>query len=58
MSGPDSLPDVAARITAEARALGTIAGRKFSAEKLAQFQVLASARNDPRFTEFVNGIRA
>jgi dimethylaniline monooxygenase (N-oxide forming) len=58
LCGPDSLPDAAARITAEARALGTVVGPQFSAEELAQLQVLASARNDPQFTEFVNGIRA
>jgi NADPH-dependent 2,4-dienoyl-CoA reductase/sulfur reductase-like enzyme len=54
----DSLPDAADRISAEARELGTVVGPQFSAEELDQLQVLASARNDPRFTEFVNGIRA
>jgi hypothetical protein len=34
MSGPDSLPDVGARITAEARALRTVVSSQFSAEEL------------------------
>jgi dimethylaniline monooxygenase (N-oxide forming) len=57
-SGPDSLPDVAARITAEARALRTVVDPRFSVEELTQLEVLAAARKDPRFTDFVNQARS
>jgi dimethylaniline monooxygenase (N-oxide forming) len=58
LSGPDSLPDVAAQITAEARAIGTVVSPQFSTEELTKLQVLALARNDPRFTHLVNLARS
>jgi dimethylaniline monooxygenase (N-oxide forming) len=54
LSGPDNLPDVAAQIAAEAQALRTVVSPQFSAEELSQLGVLAAARKDPRFTDFVN----
>src|SRR5271166_6239488 len=38
LSGPDSLPDVAAQITAEARAIGTVVSPQFSTEELTKLQ--------------------
>jgi dimethylaniline monooxygenase (N-oxide forming) len=58
LSGPGSLPEVAAQITAEARAIGTVVSPQFSTEEIARLQVLASARNDQRFTDFVNLARS
>jgi dimethylaniline monooxygenase (N-oxide forming) len=58
LSGPGSLPDVAAQITAEARAIGTVVSPQFSTEELTKLQVLASARNDPRLTDLVNLARS
>jgi hypothetical protein len=54
LSGPDSLSDVAAQITAEARAIGTVVSPQFSTEELTKLQILASVRNDPQFTDLVN----
>jgi dimethylaniline monooxygenase (N-oxide forming) len=53
LSGPDSLPDIAARISAEARALRTVVSPQFSAEELTQLQDLALARNDPVLSDFI-----
>jgi dimethylaniline monooxygenase (N-oxide forming) len=58
LSGPDTLANVAARITAEARALRTVVNPQFSAEELTQLEVLAAARKDPRFTAFVSQARS
>jgi len=58
LSGPDSLPDVAAQITAEARAIGTVISPRFSTDELTKLQILASARNDPQFTDLVSDERA
>jgi dimethylaniline monooxygenase (N-oxide forming) len=58
LNGPDRLPDVADRIAAEARALRTVVSSQFSAEELTQLEVLASARNDPPFTDFVDRARS
>ena len=58
LSGPGSLTDVAAQITEEARAIGTVLSPQFSNEELTKLQVLASARNDPRFTDLVNLARS
>jgi hypothetical protein len=57
LSGPDSLPDVAARIAEEARALRTIVSPQFSSEELSQLQALSSTRNDRPFSDFVNRAR-
>jgi dimethylaniline monooxygenase (N-oxide forming) len=57
LSGPDRLPDVAARITAEAHALRTVLGPQFLPDELAQLQGLATARKDPQFNDFVNQVR-
>jgi len=43
LSGPDTLPDAAARIAAEARTLRTVVNPQFSAEELTQLEVLASS---------------
>jgi dimethylaniline monooxygenase (N-oxide forming) len=58
LSGPGSLPQVAAQIIAEARAIGTVVSPQFSTEELTKLQVLASARNDLRFTDLVNLARS
>jgi dimethylaniline monooxygenase (N-oxide forming) len=58
LSGPGSLPDVAAQIIAEARSIGTVPTPQFSNEEFTKLQVLASARNDPRFTDLVNLARS
>jgi dimethylaniline monooxygenase (N-oxide forming) len=57
LSGPDCLPDIAARIAAEARALRTVVSPEFSAEELTQLANLAAARKDSPFTDFVNRVR-
>ena len=54
LSGPDSLPEVAARIAVEARAVRTVVSPQFSSEELGQLQALSSARNDLLFSDFVN----
>jgi hypothetical protein len=54
LSGPDKLPEIAARIVEEARALRTVVSPQFSAEELSQLQALSSARNDLLFRDFVN----
>jgi dimethylaniline monooxygenase (N-oxide forming) len=54
LSGPDSLPEVAARIGEEARALRTVVSPQFSSEELSQLQALSSTRNDLLFSDFVN----
>jgi dimethylaniline monooxygenase (N-oxide forming) len=56
LSGPDCLPNAGERITAEALALGTIVSSTFSSEEVAQLHVLAAARKDPTFSEFVDQI--
>ena len=56
LSGPDCLPNAGERITAEARALGTIVSSTFSSEEVAQVHTLAAARKDPDFSEFVDRI--
>jgi dimethylaniline monooxygenase (N-oxide forming) len=58
LSGPDSLPDVAARIGEEARVLRTVVSPQFSSEELSQLQALSSARNDLLFSDFVNRARS
>jgi len=56
LSGPDRLPDIEARIAAEARALCTAVGSTFSSEQLSQLQDLASQK-DAEFAEFVAALR-
>jgi dimethylaniline monooxygenase (N-oxide forming) len=58
LSGPDHLPDIEARLAAEARAAGTALGSTFSSEQLSQLQDLAAARKDPGFAEFVSASRS
>jgi hypothetical protein len=58
LSGPDHLPDIEARIAADALAVGTALGSTFSSEQLSQLQDLAAARKDPEFAEFVNSSRS
>jgi thioredoxin reductase len=56
LSGPDSLPEAGERIEAEAKALGTVVSSEFSAEQVAQLRILAAARKEKAFTEFVDRI--
>ena len=56
LSGPDRLLDAGGRIATEARALGTVGTAEFSSEQVAQLQVLAKARKDAEFAQFVNRI--
>jgi hypothetical protein len=58
LTGPDSLPEVAARIGEEARALRTVVSPQFSSEELNRLQTLSSARNDLLFSDFVNRARS
>jgi dimethylaniline monooxygenase (N-oxide forming) len=58
LSGPDSLPEVGARISEEARGLRTVVSPQFSSEELSQLQSLSSARNDPVFNDIVYRARS
>jgi hypothetical protein len=57
LSGPDSLPEIAAQITEEARTLRTVVSPEFSSEELTQLETLVAARKDPEFTDFVHRVR-
>jgi hypothetical protein len=50
------LLDAGERIATEARALGTVGAAGFSGEQVAQLQVLAKARKDAEFAQFVDRI--
>jgi len=56
LNGADCLPNAGERITAEAKALGTIVSSTFSSEEVAQLHALAAARKDPTFSEFVDRV--
>jgi dimethylaniline monooxygenase (N-oxide forming) len=56
LSGPDHLHDIESQVAAEAQALATAVGSRFSSEQLSQLQDLALARKDPEFAEFVRRI--
>ncbi|HYY29032.1 MAG TPA: NAD(P)-binding domain-containing protein [Chthoniobacterales bacterium] len=56
LSGPDRLLDAGDRIATEARALGTVVTAGFPSEQVAQLQVLAKARKNSEFAEFVDRI--
>ena len=56
LSGPDRLLDAGERVATEARVLGTVGTAEFSSEQVAQLQVLAEARKDAEFAEFVDRI--
>jgi dimethylaniline monooxygenase (N-oxide forming) len=56
LSGPDKLPDAAARIAVEVQTCGRVAGLGFSRDEVAQLQALAADLRDPQFEKFAERI--
>ncbi|MBC7896896.1 MAG: NAD(P)-binding domain-containing protein [Cytophagaceae bacterium] len=56
LDGPDALPDAPTRVAEDALTFGTLNDLNLTETEKAQLTTLASARNDPNFTRFVQSL--